>query len=91
VGPDGVLGEILKLDGLGMTPYLARLLEISLNNATILRDWEIAAVVPTYKRGFRSSLSNYRPIITLTSVVCEQLEHVIAGYLRQTSDTNDWL
>ena len=34
VEPDGVPGEILKLDGEAMTPYLARLLEISLNNAT---------------------------------------------------------
>ena len=39
VGPDGVPGEILKLSGEAMTPYLARLLEISLNNATIPSDW----------------------------------------------------
>ena len=31
VGPDGVPGEILKLGGVAMTPYVARLLEISLN------------------------------------------------------------
>jgi hypothetical protein len=61
-----------------MTPYLARLLEISLNNATISRDWKIATVVSTYKEGYRSALSNYRPI-SLTSAVCKKLEHVIAG------------
>jgi hypothetical protein len=49
VGPHCVPGEILKLDGEAMTPYLARLLEISLNNATIPRDWKIATVVPIYK------------------------------------------
>jgi len=38
VGPDGVPGEILKLGGEAMTPYLARILEISLNNATIPSD-----------------------------------------------------
>ena len=38
VGPDGVPGEILKLGGEAMTPFLARLLEISLNNATIPSD-----------------------------------------------------
>jgi len=31
VGPDGFPGEILKFGGESMTPYLARLLEISLN------------------------------------------------------------
>ena len=38
VGPDGVPGEILKLGGEAMTPYLTRILEISLNNATIPSD-----------------------------------------------------
>ena len=41
VGPDGVPGEILKLGGDVMT-HLARLLEISLNNATIPSDWKKA-------------------------------------------------
>jgi len=36
------------------------------------------------------AVTNYRPI-SLTSVVCKQLEHVIAGYLRQIWDKNDWL
>jgi len=38
VGLDGVPGEILKLGGEAMTPYLARILEISLNNVTIPND-----------------------------------------------------
>jgi len=63
------------------TPFLARLLEISLNNATIPRDWKKAIVVPIYDRSDQSAVTNYRPI-SLTSVVCKQLEHVIAGYLR---------
>jgi len=70
-----------------MTPYLARLLEISLNNAT---DWKRATVIPNYKGGDRSAVSNCRPI-SLTSVVCKQLEHIIAGYLWQVWDKNDWL
>jgi hypothetical protein len=45
VGPDGFPGEILKLGGEDMTPYLARLQEISLNNATIPSDWKIAIIV----------------------------------------------
>jgi len=47
-------------------------------------------VVPIYKGGDRSAVTNYRPI-SLTSVVCKQLEHVIAEYLRQVWDKNDWL
>ena len=47
----GVPGEILKLGGEAMTPFLARLLEVSLNNATIRSDWKKAIVVPIYKGG----------------------------------------
>jgi len=73
-----------------MTPYLARLLEISLNNATIPSNWKKATVVPIHKEGDQLGVTNYRPI-SLTSVVCKQLEHVIAGCLRQVWDKNDWL
>jgi len=90
VGPDGIPGEILKLSGEAMTPFLVRLLEISLNNATNPSDWKIATVVPIYKGGDRSAVSNFRPT-SLTSVVCKQLEHFIAGYLRHVWDKNDWL
>jgi hypothetical protein len=49
--PNGIPGEILKLGREAMTPYLARLLAISLNNVTIPSDWKRATVVPVYKGG----------------------------------------
>ena len=90
VRPDGFPGEILKLGGKAMTPFLARLLEISLNNATISSEWKKVIVVPIYKGGDRTVVTNYRHI-SLTSVVCKQLEHVIVGYLRQAWNKDDWL
>jgi hypothetical protein len=47
-------------------------------------------VVPIYKGGDRSLITNYRPV-SLTSVVCKQMEHVMASYLRQVWDNNKWL
>ena len=90
VGPDGFSGEILKLGGETMTPYLSTLCEISLNNATISRDWKTASVVHIYKGGDRSAISDYR-LISLNCDVSMQREHVIAGYLRQVWDKDDWL
>ena len=90
VGPDEIPGEILKLGGEAMIPYLARLLDITMNNNAIPRDWKKAIVVPIYKGGDRSVVGNYRPV-SLTSVVCKQMEHVIAGYLRQVWEMNGWL
>jgi hypothetical protein len=73
-----------------MIPYLARLLDITMNNATIRIDWKKAIVVPIYKGGNRSQVSNYRPV-SLTSVVCKQMEHATSAYLRKIWDKRDWL
>jgi len=40
VGPYGIPGTILKMGGEAMIPYLARLLDITINNDTIPRDWK---------------------------------------------------
>jgi len=40
VGPDGISDAILKIGGETMIPYLARLLDITINNGTIPRDWK---------------------------------------------------
>lgn len=38
-GPHGVSGEIMNLGGIAMIPYLARLLDITVNIASISSDW----------------------------------------------------
>ena len=73
-----------------MVLYLVRLFDISINNGTIPGDWKKALVVPIYKGGDRMVVQNYRPV-TLTSVVCKQMEHVIAGYMRQVWENSDWI
>jgi hypothetical protein len=49
-------------------------------------------VVPIYKgKGGRdrSEVKNYRPVSW--TLVCKQIEHVIAGYIRQVWDNSAWL
>jgi hypothetical protein len=82
VGPDCVSGEILKLGGEAMILYLAQLLDVTINNGSVPCDWKRATVIPIHKEGDRSLVTNYRPV-TLTSIICKQMEHAIASYLRQ--------
>jgi len=89
VEPDGIPGAILKMGGKAMIQYLAQLLDITIKNGTIPRDWKRATVVPIHKGGDRSVVKNYRPV-SLISVVCKQMEHVIAGYI-QVWKYKDWL
>jgi hypothetical protein len=51
VGPDRIPGNILKMGGEAMIPYLARLLEITLNNGSLPCDWRRATMVPVHKGG----------------------------------------
>jgi len=73
-----------------MIPYLARLLDLTLNNGTLPADWKRAMVLPVHTRVDRSLVRNYRKVC-LTSVVCRHMEHVITSYLRQVWDKNGWL
>ena len=85
VGRDGISGEILNLGVEVLTPYLARLLTITMDNNVIPGDWKKYLVVPFCKEGDRSVVGNYGPD-RLNSVVCKLIEHVTAGYLREVWD-----
>jgi len=61
-----------------------------MDNGTLPGDWNRATVIPIHKGGVRSLVTNYRPV-SLTSVVRKQMEQVMASYLRQVWDKNDWL
>jgi len=73
-----------------MIPYVARLLDIRMNNNAIPGYWIKAIVIPIYKGGDRSLVGKYRPV-SLTSVVRKQMEHVIGGYLRHVWEMSGWL
>jgi len=70
-------------------PYLAPLLDITINTATLPCDWKRATIFPIHK-GDSPIVTNYGPV-SLTAIICKQIEHVITSYLRQVWDKNDWL
>jgi hypothetical protein len=46
------------------------------NKGNLLSDWKEAQVTPLFKKGDKSSASNYGPV-SLTSVVCKLMESVV--------------
>jgi len=62
VGPDGIPGAIHKMGWETMIPYLAQLLDVTINNGTIPSDWKKAIVFPIHKGGDRSVVKKYRPV-----------------------------
>ena len=76
VGPDEVPGHFLKLCAYEMTDIFLILFQASLDQGIVPPDWKQANIVPLFKKGDKSLPENYRPI-SLTSLSCKILEHVV--------------
>ena len=84
-GPDQIPTRLLHdfADELG--PTLSAIFQRSLDTGKIPDDWREAAIVPVFKKGDRHQASNYRPV-SLTSVACKVLEHVIHSQIMDHFD-----
>ena len=75
-GPDEVPSRILKIGSEKLAPALVKLYQYSIDTGEVPQEWRDANVVPIFKKGDRHQPSNYRPV-SLTSVVCKVLEHIV--------------
>ena len=57
-------------------PVLQVIYQKSLDTGRVPTDWSTAYVCPLFKKGDTSLASNYRPI-SLTSILCKVLEHIV--------------
>ena len=53
-------------------------------------DWRTANVTPVYKKGQKYLADNYRPI-SLTSVCCKIMEHIIASQIMNHGESDNIL
>ena len=88
-GPDEIPTRILKEAAAELSPAVTLLFQASLQQNTP-SDWLKANVVPAFKKGDRIKAENYRPI-SLTSVLCKLLEHIIRSNIMTHFDTHNIL
>ena len=79
-GPDGIAARVLKHCSVSIAPILREIFQRSVATGELPEDWLNADVAPVYKKGDRSGPGNYRPV-SLTSVVCKVLEHILHGHI----------
>lgn len=75
-GPDSIPSKILKICASELAPVFTTLFQASLDQGVVPDDWKKANIVPIYKKGDKSKAENYRPV-SLTSISCKLLEHII--------------
>ena len=89
-GPDNIPTRYLKDFAEEIAPALTLVYEASLQQGEVPADWRIAHVTPVFKKGYHSKPANYRPI-SLTSVCCKILEHVIHSQIMAHFERNNIL
>ncbi len=89
-GPDAVPTRFLHDFATELAPTMTKIFQASLDTGTIPDDWREAAIVPIFKKGERQLASNYRPV-SLTSVSCKILEHIVHSQIMMHYDTNSIL
>lgn len=89
-GPDNIPAYLLKEGANELAPALSLLFEASLHQGKIPHSWKTADVSPIFKKGDRHRPENYRPI-SLTSIICKLLEHVVHKQIISHLDTNGLL
>ena len=77
-GPDKMSARILKQLAPVIAPILTTIYRRSYETGEVPDDWRQADVAPVYKKGKKSDPANYRPI-SLTSIPCKLLEHIITS------------
>jgi hypothetical protein len=86
--PDGYPAVFLKNIADAICLPLSMLFQKSMSQGVIPNIWKKAIVIPVFKKGNSSKVSNYRPI-SLTCIICKIMEHIIGEILNSYLLTNN--
>ena len=89
-GPDKIRPRLLKELALELAPAFTLLYQSSLTTGIVPTDWKHANVAPIFKKGERYLPGNYRPI-SLTSIPCKILEHILVSSILKYCEENNIL
>ena len=89
-GPDGISHRMLKYTSKTIAIPLCKLFNLSLRTNSFPALWKLAHVMPIFKKGDRSLVSNYRPI-SLVSCVGKSFERVIFKHVYNHLITNSMI
>ena len=84
-GPDQIRKCELLIDPDVVAQYLTPIFQMSVDTGVLPFQWKTANVTPIHKKGPKEEVSNYRPI-SLTSIPCKMLEHIVLHYLNKSLD-----
>ena len=87
-GPDGIRKPDLLVDVRMSALCLKHIFQASTDSGMLPTQWKPAFVTPVHKGGDKMTTNNYGPI-SLTSIPCKMMEHIVLHYMNQK--LNDFL
>jgi len=79
-GPDGLHPRFLRELASSLCIPIAIIFRTSLETMEVPVEWKQARISAIFKKGSKKLASNYRPV-SLTSIVCKSMEHIIRDKL----------
>ena len=86
-GPDEIPGKFLKACAVELHEVFTILFQTSLDLGVVPDEWKVAHIFPLFKKGDKTKAENYRPI-SLTSITCKLLEHIVHSNIMGFLDSN---
>ena len=73
-----------------IAPALTAIFSQSIQTGEMPIQWKKTWIAPVFKKGGRSDPANYRPV-SLTSIACKMLEHILCTHIRRHLDNHEIL
>ena len=86
-GPDRIANIMLKTCASQLAPSLTTIFQHSIDSGKLPSDWLSADISPVFKKGDVHLPENYRPV-SLTSVSCKILEHIVCKHILDHLERN---
>ena len=84
-GIDNISPKIFKYCAAPLLQVICHLFSTSLQNNSIPQEWRTHCVIPIYKAGDKSSVSNYQPI-SLLCILSKVPERIVYNNIRYVQD-----
>ena len=89
-GPDQLPPLFLKIFAIKLAPILTNIFQSSIEQGSLPRQWKEANICAIFKKGKKEAPDSYRPV-SLTSVACKILEHIIHSHIMGHFEANEVL
>ena len=86
-GPDNIPNRVLKECAEQLAPSFTCIFQLSVDSGELPVEWLNANISCIFKKGDKHQAENYRPV-SLTSVPCKLLEHIICKHMLKHLERN---